>query len=339
MRTIIAISLAAACAVGCKKKDTKPAAPGSGSAMPSAGSGPVPATPGSGSADVGAVGSGSGAAVVEAPLPPGAIRVKGDFQTPESVFYDKASDVYLVSNINGEPANKDDNGFISKVAPDGTITALKWIDGAAEDVKLDAPKGMAVANGVLYVADISVVRKFDLKTGKPQGEIALPGATFANDVIVAPDGKTLYATDSGMKPDFSNSDTDAVWKIVGDKPVALAKDKTFGHPNGIVMSADGKSVWINTFGSGELREITIKGEAKPAAKLPKGQLDGMLWVGDELLVSSWEGKAVYRGKPGGEWKELATNIEAPADFGYDDKRKQIVVPRFTGNEILIIPVP
>lgn len=332
MRTIMVAALAAAFVGGCKKKDNKPATTGSGAVTP--GSGSAMAT-GSGSD----VATGSGSAVVEPALPPGAARVKGDFQVPESVLYDKANDVYLVSNINGKPTDKDDNGFISKVSPDGAVTALKWIDGAAEDVKLDAPKGMAIANGVLYVADITVVRKFDLKTGKAQGEIALDGATFVNDVVAAPDGKTIYATDSGLAPDFSPSGSDAVWKIVGDKPVALAKDKTMGNPNGIVTSADGKSVWVATFGTGELREITGKGEVKPGTKLPKGQLDGIVWVGDELIVSSWEGKAVYRGKPGGEWKEIASNLEAPADIGYDDKRKQLLVPRFNGNDVVIVPVP
>src|SRR5262249_57870813 len=63
--------------------------------------------------------------------------------TPESILYDAAADLYLVSNINGGPAEVDDNGFISRVTPDGKVAALKWIDGAKPDVKLHAPKGKA----------------------------------------------------------------------------------------------------------------------------------------------------------------------------------------------------
>src|SRR5690242_426460 len=83
------------------------------------------------------------------------------FQTPESVLYDADQDVYFVSNINGDPTAADDNGFISRVNPDTQKIELKWIDAAKPDILLNAPKGMAILSGVLYVADLTVVRKFD----------------------------------------------------------------------------------------------------------------------------------------------------------------------------------
>ena len=43
------------------------------------------------------------------------------FATPESVLHDEAADVYLVSNINGEPLEEDGNGFISRLSPDGDV--------------------------------------------------------------------------------------------------------------------------------------------------------------------------------------------------------------------------
>jgi hypothetical protein len=114
-----------------------------------------------GSAAVTQTGSaGSGSAVAETawdgktPL-----MLTDGWQTPESVLYDAESDVYLVSNINGTPLEADDNGFISKVTPDGKITELKWIDGAKDTIKLNAPKGMAISGGVLYVADIDTLHK------------------------------------------------------------------------------------------------------------------------------------------------------------------------------------
>ena len=60
------------------------------------------------------------------------ITVEGiGLSTPESVEYYAADDIYLVTNINGSPFEKDDNGFISKVSPTGEMIDLKWIDGAA----------------------------------------------------------------------------------------------------------------------------------------------------------------------------------------------------------------
>src|SRR5688572_25512308 len=64
------------------------------------------------------------------------------FMTPESVLHDAAGDMYLVSNINGAPAAKDDNGFISRLRPDGQIDVLEWITGDSANVTLHAPKGM-----------------------------------------------------------------------------------------------------------------------------------------------------------------------------------------------------
>jgi hypothetical protein len=51
------------------------------------------------------------------------------FKTPESILHDAVGDVYLVSNINGTPSAKDNNGFISRVSPDGKVQTLKWIEG------------------------------------------------------------------------------------------------------------------------------------------------------------------------------------------------------------------
>jgi len=255
------------------------------------------------------------------------------FQTPESVLYDAASDTYLVSNINGTPTDADDNGFISRVTPDRKVKDLKWIDGSKPDVKLDAPKGMAINGGVLYVADITVVRKFDAKTGKPLGDIKVEGATFLNDVAVRKAGG-IYVTDSGLTPKFEPSGTDAVYAIdKKDKVTALAKSKDLGGPNGVV-EANGK-VYVVTFGNGAFYEVPAKGEPKPE-KLAKGKLDGIVALPDgRFIVSSWEAKTLYRGKPG-KWDDLQVNIESPADIGYDSKRNAILIPGFSTNTISIV---
>lgn len=106
--------------------------------------------------------------------PSGSITVaEVGFATPESVLHDAIADVYLVSNINGHPLQPDGNGFISRLSPSGEVVDLKWIDGEAEGVTLNAPKGMAIVGEVFYVADIDVVRMFDRTTGSPLGEIVV----------------------------------------------------------------------------------------------------------------------------------------------------------------------
>ena len=113
------------------------------------------------------------------------IQNKG-FATPESVLYDKHNDRYLISNINGQPTDKDDNGFISIVDPNGKVINPRWIDGAAEDIELHAPKGMGILDQKLYVSDIDTIRVFDFKTGKPLSSIPIKDAQFLNDIATNP---------------------------------------------------------------------------------------------------------------------------------------------------------
>lgn len=289
----------------------------------------VPPPPPPVSATASAAAPDAGPATRPEPLPPAPAAKWTGFATPESVLWDEANDRYLVSNINGKPLDADGNGFISDISPDGKVTNLKWIAGGDKKVKLDAPKGMAIVGGTLYVTDITVVRMFDLKTGAPKGEVKLPGATFANDLSAGADG-TVYVTDTGMKAGkagFEPSDTDAVYAIdKAGKLKTIAKDKTLGRPNG-VLSTD-KGLIVVNFGNDEAYRLDDKGKKQDVTKLPKPGLDGVVVFGDALLISSWEGQSVYKGKLGGAFEPLLTGIKAPADIGLDKKRSRVLVPRF-----------
>lgn len=264
-----------------------------------------------------------------------AVVFKEGLSTPESVLYDEGADEYLVSNINGDPLAKDDNGYISKLSPDGKVVAAKWIESKQNGVTLNAPKGLAIAGDHLYVADIDTVRIFDRKTGAPAGEVKIPGGTFVNDLATAPDGRVL-ASDSGLtagKKAFEPSGTDAVYAIDKDKKLTtLAKGKELGGPNGLLARAD--KTWVVTFRSGELCSIDAKGKRGDVQKLPNGALDGVVALGNgDLLISSWDASAVYRGKPGGTFEVAVEGVKAPADIGYDTKRGRLLVPLFNASEV------
>jgi sugar lactone lactonase YvrE len=277
---------------------------------------------------------------------PGKIAVTDvGFMTPESVLHDAENDVYLVSNINGSALEEDDNGFISKVSPEGKVLDLKWIDGASDEVTLNAPKGLAIAAGVLYVADITAVRLFDLATGAPKGEIAIEGATFVNDLFAArrPAAKksagagasasAVYVTDSGLDKKFEPTGADAVYKIVGDKAEEVLKDKALGGPNGVFVDKEG--IWVVTFRSGEMFVIA-GGKKADSLKLPKGGLDGIARLSDgKFLISSWEGSCVFAGPAAGPFEPLVSGVDAPADIGYDSKRNRLLIPLFKQNALEI----
>ncbi len=265
----------------------------------------------------------------------GPMTIRDGLQTPESVLYDAAQDVYFISNINGQPLAKDANGYISKVNPDTLGIEAKWIDGSKKGSQLDAPKGMAIVGDELWVTDITDVKKFDRKSGAPKGTVAIPGSTFLNDLTS--DGTSGYVSDSGMKAgangNFEGTGTDSVWKITGTKATKIASGKDLNRPNGLEMA--GGKLWVVSFASNELYSID-KGAKANVATLPKGSLDGLVHLSDDtFLVSSWESNSVFRGPASGPFAEVITGVTSPADIGYDTKRHRVLVPHFTESIVTI----
>jgi sugar lactone lactonase YvrE len=265
------------------------------------------------------------------------------FQTPESCYYDVAHDVYLVSNIHGGPLEKDGNGFILKVSPeDGSRTM--WISGEQAGVTLHAPKGMAIAGEVLWVADIDVLRKFDRNSGEPLGEVVIPGATFLNDVSAGPDG-SVYCTDSGLDSKFAATGTDAIWRVAPDGVVAaLIQGVDLGQPNG--LSAQPGGLYVVSWRDGTFYQVDYRGMRTDLGKAPQGQLDGLVRAvvaskgpdGKESkapawFATSWVGSAIYRFDLAGAVTAVPVRLEQPADLGYDSKRNCLLVPLFGSDRL------
>src|SRR3972149_5241500 len=99
-----------------------------------------------------------------------AFEVKG-LRTPESFIVDPSTGAYFMSNIDGKPTQKDNNGFITKLDKTGKIIKLKFVEGGKKGVTLHAPKGLAVIDSILYATDIDFVRGFDKETGEPVSDL------------------------------------------------------------------------------------------------------------------------------------------------------------------------
>lgn len=276
--------------------------------------------------------------VAAAPTPPPptpAWRVTEGIATPESVLYDAALDRYLVSNINGKPVDADGNGYIAEIGGDGKVTRPKFIEGAPGKVKLDAPKGMGLLGNVLYVSDLTVVRKFDAKTGAAKGEIPIKDSVFLNDIAIAPDGR-VFVSDSALKLGPAGLEAtgagDAVYVIdKAGKVKPVAKMKELNNPNGLLLI--GNNLYANTFGADELYRLDDKGAKVEVTKIPAGGLDGMAVAGESVFISSWKTSTIYKGKPGGTFEPVLTGLSGAADIGYDSKRSRVLVPRFMDNAV------
>lgn len=255
------------------------------------------------------------------------------FQTPESVKWDSAQDVYFVSNINGAPSAKDGNGYISRLGPDGRMMDSAFIKG------LNAPKGMALVGDTVWVADIDQVSAFNSRTGAPVATVKVPGAIFLNDIAAAPDG-SLYVTDTairfGANGQVEHPGTDQIFRIGPGHQVSVAiKSDSLGRPNGITWDRANQRFVVVPFGAGKLLawkpgETTVTGLEAGA-----GQFDGVEITKDGALwVSSWADSSVYR-YVNGQGASLIKGVPSPADIGYDARRNRLLVPIFTGNRVEI----
>ena len=261
------------------------------------------------------------------------------FATPESVEYAPAQDTYLVANINGSPFEKDNNGFISRLSPDGKTLDLKWIAGGQNGVTLSAPKGMVAMDDRLYVADIDHIRVFSLPDGKPMASYEIAGSSFLNGVSVASKGG-VWVTDSGVAPGFKPAGTDAIYHLSeSGKVTTLTKGEDLGRPNGIVETPNKQLVMI-TIASGQVHHFDLDGKLLSSETLPYNRLDGLVMDEyGELIFSSWTAKAIKKGLDDGEPETIFSDLTSPADIGLDTKRNRVLIPSFMENKVWIKTLP
>lgn len=261
---------------------------------------------------------------------------------PESVIHDTEDDVYLVSNVNGDPGDADGNGFISRVSPDGQILDLKWIDGTRSGVTLHAPRGLALDGDTLYAVDIDAVRLFDRKTGAPRASWPVPDPHFPNDITIDDQGRVLI-TETGVhiRPDGEPipDGTQAIWRYETQgaaPPTALQTGDQLEGPNGIAWTPRGPVV-VTLLGS-SLYRLEPDGELRLIAKTPNGRLDGLVALPDgSFLTTSWLGKAIFHVSPAGEVSSVinGADILTPASIEYDRKRGRILIPLLKANQLRI----
>jgi hypothetical protein len=192
-----------------------------------------------------------------------------DMRTPESVYLDEGSGYLYVSQIDGQPNQKDGKGRISKLGLDGTVAAADWFTA------LNAPKGLRSHGGTLWVADIDEVIGIDIATAKENARVKVDGAVFLNDVATGADG-TVYVSDM-----LANK----IHAIKDGKASVFAEGEQLEHPNGLFV--DGERLIVGGWGSepaadfttkvkGNLYMLDLKTKQKTLiTKKPVGNIDGV----------------------------------------------------------------
>jgi hypothetical protein len=217
-----------------------------------------------------------------------------DMRTPESVYLDEGSGYLFVSQIDGQPNEKDGKGRISKLGLDGSVVTADWFTA------LNAPKGLRSFGGTLWVADLDEVVGIDIATAKEAARVKIDGAQFLNDVATGADG-TVYVSDM-----MANR----IYAIKDNKATVFAEGEQLEHPNGLFV--DGERLIVGGWGSpiaadfstktpGHLYMLDLKTKQKALiTKQPLGNIDGVEQEarGGFLVTDYLAGKVIQVGQDG-----------------------------------------
>jgi hypothetical protein len=236
-----------------------------------------------------------------------------ELTTNESALYDAESGIIYISNIDGDPEGKDGKGFISKISTSGEILEKEWVTG------LDAPKGMGISNGKLYVTNIDELVEIEVATGEITNRFKIEGASFLNDVDA--DGDKVY---------FSDMKTGKIHLFQNGSFSLFAENQN--NINGIRIAEDGTLYGLDGAG---LKKYNRDGSFTIVNDKVTGG-DGLVILGDNAFVASrWQGE-VYLIKDGVETLLLDTKAEESntADIDFIPGEGLVLVPTFFKDRVV-----
>jgi hypothetical protein len=283
------------------------------------------------------------------------VKVYGAIYSAESCSYDPVRNLIVVPNRGVAQNVQTNNAWISLINHDGSVHTARWVGiqnpgdprtTMTTPLVLNEPLGSDIVNGVLYLADrdggtgpadpsVAVIRKFNMQTGMPAGEIKVDKSTAFNDIEVADDG-TIYATQTGTGQDATSWQ---VWKITPAGAASMfVQGAPLRQPNGVAFDEKGNVVVVN-IGNAEVQTFSPDGKLIKTEMAAQPGNDGLVIMPDGTkYVSSVTLGGVSRIRPGQPAELIAQNIPNPASMCYDSGANQLVSPMNANNAMAFIPL-
>jgi hypothetical protein len=284
------------------------------------------------------------------------VKVFGAIYSAESCSYDPTRGVIVVPNRGVAQNVQTNNAWISFINHDGSVHTARWVGiqnpgdqraNMTTPLVLNEPLGSDIANGILYLADrdggtgpndpaVSVIRRFNMQTGAPGGEIRVDKSTGFNDIEVADDG-TIYATQTGAGGQNPDATTWQVWKITRDGNASIfVQGAPLRQPNGIAFDPQGNIVVVN-IGTSDVLTFAPDGKLVRTETAVQAGNDGLVIMKDGTkYVSSVQLGGVSKIRPGKPAELIAQNIPNPASMCYDSGANQLVIPMNANNAMAFI---
>jgi sugar lactone lactonase YvrE len=243
------------------------------------------------------------------------------FKIPESVVYDRTTNVLYVSNYDGyNPSIDKGKQSISRISLDGGVEDLDWITG------IKNPAGVTIFRDKLLVAERRRVLLIDIASREIQNGYEIPQSSFLNDITVDTFGN-IYVSDSRKS---------VIFKLADGEFREWLKGEQISDPNGLII--DGNKLVFGNNGDKCLKAVDLgTKEITTIVKLGDGIIDGIkVDKNGDYLVSHWEGR-LFRITPSGDVTKIL-DISVPgiycADFEYITEKSLLVIPTFFDNRVV-----
>lgn len=258
------------------------------------------------------------------------VWITSGLKMPESVEYDPTRDRFYVSNINDGVMKQDDNGSIGLLDAHGKLLNVDWISG------LHSPKGLALYNNKLYVADVKQLVVINVDSGKLIARYAADESMVLNGITISKAG-TVFVSDWMGNRIYTLDD--------GELKIWL-EDSKLNSPNGLWV--DDSNLYVASWGakpkadfttetSGNIKQISLN--TKIIKTLPQNKhwinMDGISrYSKNRWIVTDFIKGEVLLLDTKGRVKKLLAVKKGSADFYYIREKNLLVIPLMMDNQVV-----
>jgi hypothetical protein len=252
-----------------------------------------------------------------------------DLQTPYSFVSNSLGKEYFISSVNGDPQSADNNGFITKLDASGKLVNLKFIQGGTDGITLNAPKGMALVEQTLYIADLDTLRAFDTVSGKSIASTSMaaaPGQVPVSLTDVAYDGAgLLYCSDQRGNRIYRV-------ELPSRKVTLLVADPALAGPAGLAVHPKSGQLIAVSWEKGKIFSITPDGTVSEIFSngFFSGRFANLRGVDFDrwgnMYVSDFTTGKVWRMTWDKRFQVIAEYLPSPGDLSIDRTNNLILVP-------------